>query len=65
MFVVTSVNAEFNVRRLERYLAVAWESGATPVVLLSKADLADDLEAFRLAGRGDGAGGRDHRRVGR
>ena len=49
VFVVTSVNAEFNVRRLERYLAVAWESGATPVVLLSKADLADDIESFRIA----------------
>jgi ribosome biogenesis GTPase len=43
-FVVMSLNADFNVRRLERYLAVAWESGATPVVLLSKADLADELE---------------------
>ena len=49
VFVVTSVNAEFNVRRLERYVTVAWESGAVPVVLLSKADLADDLEGFRLA----------------
>jgi ribosome biogenesis GTPase / thiamine phosphate phosphatase len=37
------------VRRLERYLAVAWESGALPVILLSKADLADDVEGFRLA----------------
>jgi len=49
VFVVTSMNADFNVRRLERYLAVAWESGATPVVVLSKADLADDVEGFRLA----------------
>lgn len=48
VFVVTSVNAEFNVRRLERYVTVAWESGANPIVLLSKADLADDLEGFRL-----------------
>ena len=48
VFVVTSVNAEFNVRRLERYVTVAWESGATPIVLLSKSDLADDLEGFRL-----------------
>ena len=48
-FVVTSMNADFNLRRLERYLAVAWESGATPVVLLSKADLADDVESFRVA----------------
>jgi ribosome biogenesis GTPase len=49
VFVVTSMNADFNARRLERYLAVAWESGATPVVILSKADLADDPESYRLA----------------
>ena len=48
-FVVTSMNADFNPRRLERYLAVAWESGATPVVLLSKADLVDDAVSFRIA----------------
>lgn len=48
VFVVTSVNAEFNPRRLERYVTVAWESGATPIILLSKADLADDLESYRL-----------------
>jgi ribosome biogenesis GTPase len=46
VFVVTSMNADFNVRRLERYMTVAWESGAWPVVLLSKADLAPDREAF-------------------
>jgi len=51
VFVVTSMNADFNLRRLERYLAVAWESGATPVVLLSKADLADDAAGFLLAAR--------------
>jgi ribosome biogenesis GTPase / thiamine phosphate phosphatase len=49
VFVVTSANEEFNVRRLERYVTVAWESGATPIVLLSKADLADDLEGYRIA----------------
>jgi len=48
VFIVTSVNAEFNVRRLERYLTVAWESGARPVVLLSKADLAEDLGELSL-----------------
>lgn len=47
VFVVTSVNRDLNLRRLERYLAVAWESGAEPVVVLSKADLADDPEADR------------------
>jgi len=46
VFLVTSMNADFNVRRLERYLTVAWESGAWPVVLLSKADLAADRDAF-------------------
>ncbi len=46
VFVVTSMNADFNVRRLERYMTVAWESGAWPVVLLSKADLATDREGF-------------------
>ena len=55
-FVVTSMNADFNLRRLERYLAVAWDSGATPVVLLSKADLADDVDGYRLAAEATGAG---------
>ena len=49
VFVVTSMNADFNPRRLERYLAVAWESGAWPVVLLSKADLAEDPASFHAA----------------
>jgi ribosome biogenesis GTPase len=48
-FVVMSLNADFNLRRLERYLAAAWESGATPVVLLSKADLDPDVESKSLA----------------
>jgi ribosome biogenesis GTPase len=56
VFVVTSANADFNVRRLERYLAVAWESGATPVVLLSKADLAPDIESYRTAAEAVSAG---------
>src|SRR5262245_31547015 len=42
VFVVASLNHDLNLRRLERYLAVAWESGAEPVIVLSKADLADD-----------------------
>ncbi|HSO29557.1 MAG TPA: ribosome small subunit-dependent GTPase A [Candidatus Sulfomarinibacteraceae bacterium] len=48
-FLVTSLNAEFNVRRLERYVAVAWESGALPVILLSKSDIATDAQGARLA----------------
>jgi ribosome biogenesis GTPase / thiamine phosphate phosphatase len=46
VFVVASLNHDLNLRRLERYLAVAWESGAEPVVVLSKADLCDDLAAM-------------------
>lgn len=46
VFVVASLNHDLNLRRLERYLAFAWESGAEPVVVLSKADLADDLDAI-------------------
>ncbi len=45
VFVVASLNQDLNLRRLERYLALAWESGAEPVVILSKADLGEDLES--------------------
>ena len=44
VFVVASLNHDLNLRRLERYIAFAWESGAEPVVVLSKADLSDDLD---------------------
>lgn len=44
VFLVTSLNQDFNLRRIERYLVVAWESGARPVVVLSKADLCDGVE---------------------
>ena len=42
VFVVAALNRDFSPRRIERYLAVAWESGARPVVVLNKADLRDD-----------------------
>ncbi|MDR2897428.1 MAG: ribosome small subunit-dependent GTPase A, partial [Spirochaetaceae bacterium] len=38
-----AVNYDYNLRRLERYLSIAWESGALPVVVLTKADLAADI----------------------
>lgn len=44
VFLVNALNSDFNIRRLERYLIVAWESGAIPVVILSKADLCEELE---------------------
>jgi ribosome biogenesis GTPase / thiamine phosphate phosphatase len=43
IFLVTSVNEDLNPRRLERYLTLAWESGARPVFVLTKADLLDDV----------------------
>ncbi len=43
---VASLNADLNPRRLERYLATAWESGATPAIALTKADLAPDRDAI-------------------
>lgn len=46
VFVVTSCNADFNVARLERYVALAFEAGIEPVIVLTKADLADDTEPY-------------------
>jgi ribosome biogenesis GTPase len=40
-----ALDADWNPARLERYVAVAWESGAQPVALLTKADVASDLGA--------------------
>ena len=40
VFIMQSLNLDFNPRRLERYLTLAWQSGAVPVILLTKADLA-------------------------
>jgi ribosome biogenesis GTPase len=42
VFIMASLNNDFNVTRIERYLTAAWQSGATPVVLLTKADLAQE-----------------------
>jgi ribosome biogenesis GTPase len=46
VWVVHGLDLDFNPRRLERYLAVVWDSGASPEIILTKADLADDLEAW-------------------
>lgn len=48
VFVVQSLSGKgINVRRLERELVVAWESGARPIIILSKADIAEDIEYQR------------------
>ena len=46
VFVVTSCNQDFNLARLERYVALAFEAGIDPVIVLTKADLADDTEPY-------------------
>jgi ribosome biogenesis GTPase / thiamine phosphate phosphatase len=43
--IAAALPGDVNARRIERYLALAWESGAVPLVLLTKADLADDVDA--------------------
>jgi ribosome biogenesis GTPase / thiamine phosphate phosphatase len=45
VFLVTDLGLDFNLRRLERYLTLAYESGASPVIVLNKADLCIELEA--------------------
>jgi len=45
-FLVQALPLDFNLRRLERYLAMAWESGAQPVVLLTKTDLVEDVQPY-------------------
>ena len=42
VFIMQSLNQDFNPKRLERYLTLSWQSGATPVILLTKADLVED-----------------------
>lgn len=47
LFIMSSMNQEFNPRRIERYLTLAWESDASPVIILSKADLCHDIKEKR------------------
>jgi ribosome biogenesis GTPase / thiamine phosphate phosphatase len=47
VFIVTGLDQNFNLRRIERYLSLAWESKATPVVLLNKSDLCQEAEAIK------------------
>ena len=44
VFICMALNNDFNLRRLERYLSIAWDSGATPVTVLTKADLCVDID---------------------
>jgi ribosome biogenesis GTPase len=44
VFIVSGLDQNFNLRRIERYLTLAWDSGVVPVVLLNKSDLCPDAE---------------------
>jgi len=58
VFLCLGLDGDYNIRRLERYLVMAWESGAFPVVVLTKADLCPDLPA-RLSEAASIAAGAD------
>lgn len=44
VFICMSLNEDYNLRRLERYLSIAWDSAAIPVIVLTKSDLCRDIE---------------------
>lgn len=46
VFIVSSCNHDFNIARLERYIALAFEAEVTPVIVLTKTDLCDDAETY-------------------
>ncbi|WP_406243428.1 ribosome small subunit-dependent GTPase A [Tissierella carlieri] len=48
VFIISSLNHDFNIKRIERYLSIAWESGANPAVILTKSDLVDDIEEYSI-----------------
>ena len=56
VFLLTSLNQDFSLRRIERYLLIAWESGANPIIVLSKSDLcegvADSINEMQAVARG-------------
>lgn len=49
VFIVCGLDGDFNLRRIERYVTQAWNGDATPVILLNKVDLCDDLEGRLVA----------------
>ena len=44
VFLITGLDGNFNLSRIERYLTAAWDSGASPVIVLNKSDLRQDLD---------------------
>jgi ribosome biogenesis GTPase len=48
LFIVSSLNEDFSLNRIERYLSLANEAQTEPVIVLSKADRCDEVESLRL-----------------
>ena len=46
VWIVSSLDRDFSLRRIERYMTLAWESGASPVIVLTKSDLCDDVHDY-------------------
>ena len=46
VFIVSALDREFNLRRIERYLTLAYNSGSKPFIILNKTDLCEDVESF-------------------
>ena len=49
VFIMQSLNHDFNAKRLERYMTLAWQSGAAPVIVLTKADLVENYEEYEAS----------------
>lgn len=47
VFIMTSLNKDFNINKLERYITIAWQSGGTPIIVLTKLDLCSDYEILK------------------
>lgn len=46
VFIISSLNQDFNINKMERYLTSSWESGGSPVIILTKADLCHDYSEY-------------------
>lgn len=44
IFITMSLNNDFNLRRIERYINITWDSGATPIIILTKIDVCNDMK---------------------
>lgn len=56
VFILTSLNRDFSINRIHRYLAASWQSGAIPVIVLTKSDLVEDFSEQLLSVRHIAAG---------